>query len=819
MSDTILAGRWVVYYEAETRQKRLKRDTAVTPAVTDTVQALYSALMDLFDSTVPASEGTPMKFDTPVQYKIGIIDSGDKDPWFIDRESVEYLSGGSLETVSWARVLTTNTGIVTVGCSTLNTIVAGDIGKAISHADGDTGTLLDVHVASKLLVIRPTDATAPNNWDTGSGTITCNGHTATQNAAAVTGEQLWANIYTTGLATLQPNTVLGVYQNGAYRTKYKDTIDWWTTGDIDILVAIKDTVGVLIDGGYLTVKANRALTGFSYFIADVHTGGRNPIPLTCGTDLNNVYGNRQQVLTDASGSFTVGEIIKDDTDDTIQGVVTSCAGAPPNCTIQYYLIGGLNTADTPQQHDFTAGTGQFTGQTSGKTATAVAPTDVHGAAVAGCTIVHGWTTADINEDGTDEYYSILIDCNGYHVSDVYQWAQFLARFGGTTTTNTDGIQGQQYIGSDYRLRYSGAVTGTIAEGDVVVQATTLATGTVVAHNTAQKYIILRNSRGTFNTTDILYAGTVGSGNHVVPDTAATVISPIVSAPFGTFAGGWYGAPGVVLINVHGDDVNKYWLTDDLGNPVARPTKVSTTVGNTRAGDWVAVFELTAVGGVIKKDSYTLDAAHPVAGSTTVKVDPNIDSKVPGKTDGGIVRLMDAATGQEYRYRYVSWSGDVFTLFQIAGATSDAGGSQTSLKDADVDFIALGVKRGDIVRNVTEVAYGYVTAVAQHELTMTNLSSAAPVVDWSSDSYRVGVTVSNHSPSNDKVYCPFIDSYEDTGTELAPGSEVVSVTYVAPIPVRIKARQYKSIVPFSGDSLIGATGMNVNVVRTPDPVAT
>ena len=266
-------------------------------------------------------------------------------------------------------------------------------------------------------------------------------------------------------------------------------------------------------------------------------------------------------------------------------------------------------------------------------------------------------------------------------------------------------------------------------------------------------------------------------------------------------------------------MNKYWLTDDLGNPVARPIKVATTVGNTRAGDWIAVFELTAVGGVIKKDSYTLDAAHPTIGSTTIKVDPNIDSKVPGKTDGGIVRIVAAATGREYRYRYVSWSGDVFTLFQLAGTTADAGGSQTSLKDADVDFIAGGVKRGDIVRNVTEVAYGYVEAVALHELTMTNLSSALPVTDWSSDSYRVGVTVSNHSPSNDKVFCPFIDSYEDTGTEIAPGSEVVSVTYVAPIPVRIKARQYKSIVPFSGDSLIGATGMNVNVVRTPDPVAT
>lgn len=820
MSDTILSGRWAVYYESETRQKRLKRDTSTTPTVTDTVQALYSALMDLFDSTMPASEGTPMKFDTPTQYKIGIIDSGDKDPWFIDRESVEYLSGGSLETVSWARVQDSNVGVVTVGCSgTGFDIVAGDIGHAISHSDGDAGTLLDViHTATlHLLVIRPSTFGVANNWDSATGTITCNAHTATQNAAAVTGEQLWANIYTTGLATLQPNTVLAVFQGGTYLTRYKDTVDWWGYGDIDILVALKTTAGTFIDGGYLTVKADRALTSFSYFITGVSGGGRNPIPLTCGSDLNNVYGNRQQVLTDASGSFTVGEVITDDTDSTISGVVTASSGAAPNVTIQYYLIGGLDTSVTPQQKDFANGTGSFTGASSGKTATAVDPTDVHGASALGTSITFAHTQQDINEDGVDEFYSITIDCNSHAVADVYQWAQYLTRFGGTTTTNTNGIQGEQYIGSDFRLRWSGAVTGTISEGDTVIQAVSGATGTVVALNAAQKYMILRNSRGTFNTTNV-----VTSNEHsgtVTPNTAATVISPITAAPFGTFAGGsWYCAPGVVLINVPSSDVNKYQLTDDLGNTVARPLKVTATVGNTRAADWIAVFELTAAGGVIKKDSYTLDAAQGSAGSTSIKVDPDIASKVVGKSDGGIVRLIDAASGWEYRYRYVSWSGDVFTLFQLAGSVA-TGGSQTTLVDSGVDFIAGGVLRGDIVRNVTEGTYGYVTDVAQHTLTMTNLSSAAPVTDWNGDAYRIGVTVADHSPSNDKLFCPFIDTYETVGSGVAPGSESVLVTYTVDVPVRIKARQYKDIVPYSGDATIGSTGMNVNVIRTPDTVAT
>jgi hypothetical protein len=806
MSDTILSGRWAVYYESESRQKRVKRDTSVTPTVTDTVQQLYSALMNLFDESLPASESTPMKFDTPVQYKIGIIDAGDKDPWFVDRTSVEYLTGGSLETVGWARVVASNTGIVTVACSGAFGILETDIGMAISHGDGDTGTLLDVKTTTKELVIRPADFTAPNNWDSAAGTITCNAHTTTQNAAATTGDQLWANIYTTGLATLQPNTTLAVFQAGAFLTRYKDTIDWWNFGDVDILVPIKTSAGALIDAGYLTIQARRALTTYYTFIAGVAAGGRNPIPLTCKADLNNTDGNRQMILTTASGNFTLGEIIRDDDDATVQGVVTSNAGTAPNITVQYYLIGDPQT-------DFSVATGAFTGLTSTTTATAVNPSDVNAGAVAGCTIVHGVVeTFDVNEDGTTENYSVVIDCNNYPLADVYTWTQYITRIGATATGNTDGVQGQQYIGSDYRIVYV-TLTGSLSDGDVVTQQNTLATGTVVGHNTTDKYLILRNSRGTFNNVDEVRKDV---GNKVATPTS-TAITPFLDAPFGFFAGGkWFLAPGCVLSNVPTADVNNYQLTDDQGNTVSVPLKVTTTVGNTRLGDWVAVFELTAVGGVIKKDAYLVDAAMGGAGATIVKVDPSIASKVVGKVTGGILRLVKASNGHEYRYRYTVWATDEFTLFNLAGSTA-TGGSQTTLTDAGVDFLVAGVVRGDIVRNVTESAYAYVVSVAQHVLTTTNISSDAPVTDWNGDDYRVGVTVAAHVGGADHVYCPFIDTYETTGSDLAPGSESVVVTYTIDMPVRVKTRQAGNIVPFSGDSNIANTGMSINVIRTTDNV--
>src|SRR3990167_7889371 len=119
MADTILSGRWVVYYESENSQKRIWRDTSVTPTTIDSVNALYSALQNHFDELGQMDDGIPMSAQTPTEYTIGIIEAGDKDPWFIDRTSVEYLTGGALKTASWLRNDTVeggtdNTGIVRV---------------------------------------------------------------------------------------------------------------------------------------------------------------------------------------------------------------------------------------------------------------------------------------------------------------------------------------------------------------------------------------------------------------------------------------------------------------------------------------------------------------------------------------------------------------------------------------------------------------------------------------------------------------------------------------------------------------------------------
>src|SRR3989344_1969490 len=274
-----------VYYGAENRQKRIEWVTGGTGSGTTTVNLLYSALQNLFDELAQMDDGVPMSAQTPTEYTIGIIDSGDKDPWFIDRTSVEHLTGGALKTASWDRVQDSNVGIIKIE-------------------------------------------------------------------------------YTIG--TIESNTHIYIYQNSSNLVAYKAATDWWGDGHVDILVNVKE-LGTETDEGYISVFARQYSKTYSYYSVDLTNGGRNPIPLQTGNDLDNQTGFWQMDLSTSSGTFVDGEVIQDDSDSTIKGVVTSWEGT--NKIIEYYLIGDPIT-------NFGAGTGAFTGATSLATGTAVAPTAV-----------------------------------------------------------------------------------------------------------------------------------------------------------------------------------------------------------------------------------------------------------------------------------------------------------------------------------------------------------------------------------------------------------------------------------------------------------
>lgn len=810
---TTSGSTWNVYYKGENRQKRIERVSG-----TATVNDLYSTLQDQFDELNQLDDGTPMSAQTPTEYTIGIIDSGDDEPWFIDNTSVEYLTGGAITTSGWTRTEGSAVGIVRIEYTTGTDFISTDIGKTVSSTEGDSGTLLDYNSSgsTNYAWIRPDSSAAANNWDSATGTITVTGGSAasvTQSAAAVTGEDLWANINTIG--TIQDNTHIYIQQNGSLLTAAKDTTDWWADGQIDVLVKVKE-MDTEVDEGFITVFARRHASTYSFFTTDLSNGGRTAIPLGAGVDLNNTNGYREMALTTAAGTFAVGDVITDDSDSTISGVVTSVSGSGANQTIQYYLIGDpLN--------DFTGATGSFTASPSAATATAVAPSDVNSAVLAGTSITFGAnTTFDIDENDANETYSIVIDCSDESLADVYAWTQYITRRGGTTTTNTDGIQGQFYLGIESVLQYSGSVTGSITEGNTVTQETSGATGTVVGHDTTNKIITLRNVRGTFSTgatdhtlTDDTTAGTVEI------DSSADSVTPNTGAYFGTFAGGvWFLARGVVLNNVLSSEATNYVTTTDDGTVTNPPNKVSVTQANTRLGDRIAIFELTAAGGQIDKAQYTSAAAS--IGDATLSVTNGTKTAIAtdtiGKTTGGVLRVVDDSLETEYRIRFSSWSGTTFTFANTTG-TADSGTSDTALVDAAVDFTT-AAQVGDIVVTAAK-GYSYVKEITDASnivLEGGTLSGFTTGDAYEFNAVPVALTTS------DTVYVPLVDSYETTGTDASTGSESSTVTYVSDIPVIIKVRNADNtastttpMLPYTASATVTSSGLTNNTIRTKDSI--
>lgn len=828
MSDTILSGDVTIYYLDENRQKRLKWTGSATG--TRTANELYSALQDWFDESGQMEDGTPMSAQTPVEYTIGIIDAGDLDPWYVSYDMMEHIKGGAIRSSGWTHVDGSAVGIVTVPV-TSNTILAASVGLDISGATTGNGTLLEVIEAgaTDYLVIRPNTNAAGDNFTTASQVITCNATTATQSGAtANTGEQVWANLYSIG--TIEADTHIYVYQGPVTTNALRKRVfsitdatqDWWGDGHFDICVFTKDfktSTFTTIDAGYCSVFARKYSTLYASYetTTSLTSGGRNPIPLGTSPDLDNTTGYQSITLTAASGAWAVGDEIQGAT-SLARGVITKIVNPGATQTLHYYLLGDPITtfqtgAETINDVDNT-GTGTKNG--SAPAAQGPALTSWFTAAVLP-TITYGFANYDVDDDGTNERYGVTIDCNQNPLTQVYEWIKYITRRGATGTGDTNGIPGEQYIGGEVYLAYSGAVTGTISEGSDVTQETSLATGVVVSHDTVNKVILLRNIRGTFTThattstlTDNDTAGTVEI------NTAAVTFGPKVVSPLGTFAGGtFFGARGVLLSDWLAADENKFTLTPITGGSKVRPTAITITVSNlvgtseaTITDDRVGVFRV--VGGNINKTEFSAAGGEAI-GDATLIVDGAIPQDVPGKTVGGVLRIRDASDSYKgYRIRYSSWSGSTFTLANIVIAAADAGTDTNTIVEAGAFATA---KRGDIVVNHTRAeAVSYVVAVTD----ANSVEIFPPITGQTTgDSIELNCVPIAMNTADD-VFVPLIDKYAAATTVSA------SIVYVAPITFRVVVRNSAAtvkILPFTTDDTTSGTSRSIATIRAADTIIT
>jgi hypothetical protein len=655
MSSTILTN-WTVYYAddatAGNGHKQIRWTGSGTPQTsTNTINELYSALADLFSNPNQnqADDTIPMRAITPTVYQIGSFDAGDLEPWFIDPESMQHITGGSLQTVGWQRTLpgtgSGDIGIVKITRSGTN-IVAGDVGASITNATGgDDGVLLFVDGTE--LWIRPDTNTSADDWNSTSGNITCNGHTDTQTAAGVTGERLWSNIYTLG--SIAPNTTITVFQNTSEITPY------WDTGHIDRLILINDGFNAgLINQGYLTVYARQYTTVYDHFQSDVALGGRSPIPLSTFSDTNNPTGFRTFTGSAGTGTFDTGNLIyvgSTFATATKKGVLTTDAsGTTP--TIIYYPSGAMTdfvVSDAIKEYDPVA-------ETDGDaTCTAGAPTNTGPANISGVTLTFGATTYNLGNGYGNAPYDLEIDCSGETLANIYEYLKYLTRRGSTTSIN--GREGQIYKAvGEIKLAYD-TQTGNFTEGLTVTGANSGATGVIVAdHNTNPTgAMTLRDITGNFENNELLTDTSIGSATTAIP-TGVESITEVKRAPFGTFAGGkFFGARGVLLTNMATADASNYLLTDSDNNEQIPPSYINLTVNNVAIGDRIGVFLATGDNNIVDKSTYTIQSTH-TAPLSYIRVSESIPTDTPETGYIRVVRRNGSGTIiDEQRYPYISYS--------------------------------------------------------------------------------------------------------------------------------------------------------------------
>jgi hypothetical protein len=820
MSSTILGGKFTVYYSDENRRKQIRWTGTTVKSDVQKFIDVYDATEDLMTLAPQSNDGLILSAETPGEYTIGKIDAGEIDPWFIDFKSMEHVigdfanfTGCALKTSGWARVVSSNTGIVCIPVTSGGAIVIGDIGFDITHADLDAGTLLDVIVtggAIDYLWVRPDSSAAADNFDSTSGNLTCNAHISVQDAASTTGEMVWGNVYTQG--AIVADTHIFMLQDGAKITSSDATAeDWWVDGHVDRSVPIKDftTAGFpTIDEGYLTVKADQYASKYTYAIIRMNTtsGGNVSAGLSSGADGTNTTGYASITVAGGTGNFTVGDEISGDVSGA-RGIITQIDNPGATATYHYYYVGDPLTAFN--------GSEAITNEDDTGAATSSGAVANQGPALTtwfdgNLQPVYSFTStqADIDDDTVNEEYTIGIDLNQASLAQMHEYNKYAKRRG--STIQLDGIDGEQWIGLDMAITYS-AFTATIAEGDIATGATSGATSTLVSLQATSGIALFRNTRGTFTDNEVINF-TSGGNMSAAQVTLVEVIVPVAESSFGTLAGTTYFASrGVLLTDYKGAEENSFVLIDSTGVTKQRPTSITMTILNGLQYDYLMCWRLLGDGLAINKTEYTATGGEAI-GDATIDTTA-IAADVPGKTAGGHLMLVDVTdNNQEYLLRFSSYTAasGLITLANTVG-TAEGGTTETNLNDTGV-FTAGNVKVGDLIWNTTVGAHAYVKARVDDNNVTLDRAITGQVSTNAFEINAVPIAVT----SSDQIFFPIIWEFKE-----AAGSASASMQYVAPIYAKVIARNTSDatikIKGFTAQVLIGSGGGTASVTRIPNTV--
>ncbi len=796
----------------------------------------YKMIKNIFDEPAYMDEPTAMEADTTKEYRMLF-------PWFIPDTTFKTLFEGAVSSDGWKRVAGTNNGIVMVEYSGTPDPIASDIGKPIVHEDdNDAGVLVGFDTVRQILWIRPDDETAANNFDTGSGNLDVTGGTQdiVQTAVSVTGEQVHAGVYTVG--NIEAETEIMVIQVNDFAEVTTPALTkltrWWhedvdftsaagvLTGHIDVLIKIQE-LDNLVDYGILLVGAKQYQKTYSMWQTLPITGGRTPIPLATLDDGENESGFRQATTDAVTGSWTaadIGSILRLDGagNERKKCILTGISGSSPNFTIQYYPIGDITAFVDTNKIELEDESKDMTLASDG--------VDIGPAVVSGVTLTLGGNLGDIDENGSDEYYSAVLDCSDETLATIYEYAKYLARRGNAGDIDAGGqtLIGEFYnaLGDQYVPYDNGSQDNPFTEGEVITWTGGSAILTAKQDRGASEgFLVLRQIRGIALADGTTMSGvTSGHNADVDEDGGADPLKAIVAVAggcaLGTYSGGIFTfAYGIKPTNVASADASNFTARDSEFNIVSPPVKVTAQCTGLKDEDRITVFEVTLEGGdIIIKDQHGL-AANNDEGDADIVVDVAIPAETPGKTAGGVIRCVDVSDVsniRETRYRFSSWTGSTFTLSTgINGAADGSGCTTTNLRDTGANFLSADIEVGDRIYDSTNLEYATIVEIVDND----NLRTTEKTTAWTSANYQSNRLDRDYNGAEDEAYVPILDAVRTAdGTE---GSSLVHSTDINCLgrvrfssetgPSRIKAFEILGLK-------VEDIGLSFAAIRTTDPVA-
>jgi hypothetical protein len=769
-----------------------KKVTHTSGTTVYTVNALYSWLMDTFDELVQMDDQVPMSAQTPSAYTF-------VNGWYIDDDSMKYLKEGAIETDGWNSVVL----ILDLASGGYVNCIAGDIGKVVTDDAADVGELLAYDNTLRKWWIR--DTNSHGAIATGSTmAITTGTGAGTADGGSATGENLYANIYTLGTIESLPAPQIYIFQDGSALAEWSDLTNW-DRGHLDVLIKVKEA-GTEIDGAVITVFARQSGDLFDNFEIDLSAGGRNAVPLSTSSDLNDTSGSHYLLFDTETSSFAnVGDILTGGTSEaTAEIVAVTDWGTTGVLTLRGIKGTFQNNETITDGHSGSATSNGTVGDTYIAYDTETVAFTTMDQTITGGTSGAKRLLKGVQDDGTTGKLVMLVDTSQTGANKDKQYLAFST--GETITGSTEGSADADGASTTVAAGYSD-VTITFVNGTATTSGTT---GTFV-----------ENERVTF-----------AGGSGILLKDASSVVTlgnMTITAINGlTITGDHSGATCVASQNLQsahtmnkafeqGSDNPYDVIVDCAGRQLSEVYeyfKYVTQEDSTFAMYTVEFSTITILDGeeyIIAHTAYAPKKASPLGTFAGGKLfGPRglwvIDMHTDDSQNYQLID-SDGDTNNPPNYQSIAVtalvSGDRVAVFRTsAGAVNKAMYTMTT-QGAGIGTITVG----SAISSDTPSA-GYIRVVDDS----ADTEQRYEYTSWTGSVFTLSGVTSVAYTTSDTAYVPYID-------EQASGASVSkSVIYVSDRTVMIRVR-IKGIIPFETTGTYGSTGLSVAAIRTTDSIVT